>query len=147
MGSNVFAEILEAVCPAEWAVFPIVGLVHDKEREISLDAAIDRKAVNGGKLLFYGEEASEGQLRATAGRDMGLGYGYDSEAVVRSPGRCEGGVQPAKARTTFARVSQLFHCELTTGNGRGSAGRESDGGIVCAARTVVAAGWNAGVEP
>src|SRR5208337_4502500 len=50
------------------------------------------------------EATSEGQLRAAAGRAVGVGCGHNGEAPVRSPGRCEGGVQPTKARASVACV-------------------------------------------
>src|SRR5206468_3454157 len=89
---------------------------------------------------------SEGQLRATAGRGVGFGCGYDGEAVVWTPGRCQGGIQSAKARASLARLSQLFHRQPTAGDGRGRTGGESDGGIVRAAGVVVVAGRNGEVE-
>jgi hypothetical protein len=65
-------------------------------------------------------------------------------ALLRwTPGRCEGGIQSAKARAPFARLSQLFHRELKDGNGRGSPSGESDGGLICAAGVVVVAGRTA----
>src|SRR5579883_1588080 len=45
-----------------------------------------------------------------------------------------------KSRAAFACVSQLFHCELTDGDGCGSTGGESDSHFICATGVVVAAG-------
>src|SRR6266581_2843843 len=100
----------------------------------------------GGGKHGVAEEAAEGQLRAAAGRGVGVGCGYDGEAVVWTPGRCEGGIQSAKARASLARLSQLLHREPTDGDGRGSTSRESDGGIVCAAGVVVIVGRNVADE-
>ena len=52
MGGNVLAEIFEAVCRRQWPVFPIVGFVHDKEREVAQDAAMGGQAVNVYELSF-----------------------------------------------------------------------------------------------
>src|ERR1700686_4890937 len=63
----------------------------------------------------------------------------DTRKVRRGPAA-------AKSRAAFARLSQLFHRELTDGVGRGNPGGESDRGIVCAAGVVVVAGQTAEVE-
>jgi hypothetical protein len=93
------------------------------------------------------EAAFEGELRAAAGRTVGLGYGRDGKAVVRSPARRQAGVQPQQARPTFACLSQLLHRQPAGGVGSGSTSRESDGLVVCATGAVGVAGRIAGAEP
>jgi hypothetical protein len=35
VGSNVLAEILEAVRSSQWPIFPIVVFIYDKKREVT----------------------------------------------------------------------------------------------------------------
>src|SRR5580700_6166642 len=55
------------------------------------------------------EAASEGQLRTALGRAVGIGRGHDGEAVVRTPGRFEGGAtirkNPGDLRTPTTAIS------------------------------------------
>jgi hypothetical protein len=57
VGSNVLAEILETIRSSQWAVFPIVGFIDDKKREVTQNAPMGCQAVNVYKLSLHGTES------------------------------------------------------------------------------------------
>src|SRR5260370_40995221 len=73
------------------------------------------------------EKTSEGQLRAAAAGALDIRRGHHSEAVVRTPARCPGGIQSDQATTSVARLSQLLRGEDPVGVGDGGAGWGTDG--------------------
>src|ERR1019366_7346758 len=78
---------------------------------------------------------------------LGIRCGHHCEAVVRTPARRRGGIQPDQARTSVARLSQLLRGGDPDGVGHGGAGGESDGSVVCATGTVGIPGRTAGAGP
>src|SRR5580704_15361941 len=100
----------------------------------------------GGKRRMA-EEASEGQLRALAGRALGVGHRHDRQAALRASAGRNPGLQSGEAGTAVARLSQFFHRQSADRSGRGGAGGESDSLVIRAAGVVGTAGWTGGGEP
>src|ERR1035441_2519200 len=100
-----------------------------------------------GRQRTMDEKVTEGQLRAAAAGALGIRCGHDSEAVVRTPARRQGGIYPDQARASVTCLSQLLRGEYPDGIGHGGAGGESDGSVVCATGTVGIPGRTSGAGP
>src|ERR1035438_5925617 len=73
------------------------------------------------------------QLRAAVAGTLDSGYRLHRQAALWPPGRRGERLQPRQAWATIARESHLFCGQYSTGAGRGSAGRQSNGVVLCAA--------------
>src|SRR5215813_5603187 len=73
------------------------------ERRLGAAAWIGLKEEDGDRWIKRPLKASDEPLL----EEVGVGYGLDGEAVVRSPRRRQARLQPQPARAAFACLSQL----------------------------------------